>query len=182
MNQRLTTRVLMSVSLAVGFAMSSGVAGFSSAAFADRTKYNFNIGWQFHLNDPSGDPTSADYDDGEWKTVSVPHNLENFALFLSPNPDDVYQKKFLRKIGWYRKHFTVPHEKGAKVFLEFEAVGQVTDVWVNGKHVGQHSISGYTPFHFDITEYVNYGGADNVVCLAFGYVDVVIAFTKSNSF
>ena len=145
--------------------MGIGLACSSSAALAARTKYNFNVDWKFHLNAPSGDATKAGFSDASWETVSVPHNLENFALFLSPNPDDVYQKKFLRKIGWYRKHFALPHSKGSKVFLEFEAVGQVTDLWVNGRYVGQHSIGGYTPFHFDITDYVKFDGADNVVAV-----------------
>jgi hypothetical protein len=125
MKQHLKSSVLALLLMAMGPALLSGVAGVSSAALAARTKYNFNIGWKFHLNTPSGDPTSVGFHDGNWETVSVPHNLENFALFLRPNPDDTYQKKFLRKIGWYRKHFTVPQSKGAKVFLEFESVGQV---------------------------------------------------------
>lgn len=165
MNQHLKSSVLVFLLMAMGPALLPGVAGSSYAAYAARSKYNFNIGWKFHLNTPSGDPTSVGYNDEDWETVSVPHNLENFPLFISPNPDDTYQKKFLRKIGWYRKHFTVPQSKGAKVFLELESVGQVTDVWVNGKHVGQHAIGGYTAFHFDITEYVNFGGADNVVAV-----------------
>ncbi|RMF96340.1 MAG: glycoside hydrolase family 2, partial [Planctomycetota bacterium] len=149
-------------------ALAASFLGFDGNLLAStdscgRTKYNFNIGWKFHLDTGSEAPTAADFDDGDWQTVSVPHNLENFPLFIHPNPDTAEQRHFLRKIGWYRKHFTVPHPKGVKVFLEFEAVGQVTDVWVNGKHVGRHAIGGYTPFHFDITDYVNYEGADNVV-------------------
>ena len=165
MNQHLESRFLAILLMAMGPAFLSGGAGSSSAAYAARAKYNFNIGWRFHLNTPSGDPTSAGFNDGNWETVSVPHNLENFPLFIDPNPDDSHQKKFLRKIGWYRKHFTVPQSRGAKVFLEFEGVGQVTDAWVNGKHVGQHAIGGYTAFHFDITEYVSDGGTDNVVAV-----------------
>ena len=165
MNQNLKLRFQAFLLMAMGPALLSGVTCSSSAVYAARVKYNFNVGWKFHLNTPSGDATTAGFNDGDWEEVSVPHNLENFALFLRPNPDDVYQKKFIRKIGWYRKHFTVPQSQGSKVFLEFEAVGQVTDVWVNGKHVGQHAISGYTAFHFDITDYVKFGGADNVVAV-----------------
>ena len=37
---------------AVGLVVPSVAAGVAPAASAARTKYNFNIGWQFHLNDP----------------------------------------------------------------------------------------------------------------------------------
>jgi beta-galactosidase len=44
-----------------------------------------------------------------------------------------------RGTGWYRKHFT-PSAKlaGKRLWLQFDGVNQVADVWVNGVKLGQH--------------------------------------------
>ena len=39
------------------------------------------------------------------------------------------------------------------LLLHFGAVDQICELWVNDQYVGKH-IGGFTPFHFDITEYV----------------------------
>ena len=58
------------------------------------------------------------------------------------------------KALWYERTFTVPKKwKGQNILLHFGAVDWKTDVWVNGKHVGQHT-GGYTPFEYDITPYL----------------------------
>lgn len=57
----------------------------------------------------------------------------------------------------YDKTFDIPQDfnKG-RIFIHFGAVDQIADVFVNGVHVGSHT-GGYTPFSFEITEYVNEG-------------------------
>lgn len=53
---------------------------------------------------------------------------------------------------WYRRTFTVPDDwKGQRLMLHFGAVDWKTDVWINGKKVGQHE-GGYTSFSYDITD------------------------------
>ncbi|MGJ8736810.1 glycoside hydrolase family 2 protein [Zobellia laminariae] len=132
----------------------------------DRSKLNINQGWKFHLGDPDADFFKLDTDDSNWETVNVPHGLELTTMDLNGVQDDKYQDTFMRKVGWYRKEIQVSENTNNKVFLEFEGVHQVTDVWVNGKHVGQHAIGGYTPFHFDITDFVNRGEKNLVTVLA----------------
>ena len=59
--------------------------------------------------------------------------------------------------GWYRTKFDIEEtQKGKRVFIEFEAVSLVAQVWVNGKEVGEHK-GGYTAFSIDITDYIKYG-------------------------
>jgi beta-galactosidase len=53
---------------------------------------------------------------------------------------------------------------GKRVFLEFEGVNLVAELWVNGAHLGVHS-SGYTSFEYEITAAVRFGAADNVVAV-----------------
>ncbi len=57
----------------------------------------------------------------------------------------------------YRKIFSIPEgfNKG-RIILHFGAVDQKATVFVNEKKVGEH-IGGYTPFSFDVTEFIRIG-------------------------
>lgn len=57
---------------------------------------------------------------------------------------------------WYRRKFESKKLGGDRLILNFEAACHKTEVFVNGKSVGTHTGS-YTPFSFDITEYVTDG-------------------------
>ena len=46
--------------------------------------------------------------------------------------------------------------KGKRVFLRFYGVQSVADIFVNGRHIGEH-YGGYTAFAFEITDKVSYG-------------------------
>lgn len=131
-----------------------------------RIKTSINPGWRFHLGDPDAENYTTNFDDSKWEMVNVPHSLELTSMDLNGYQDDKYQETFMRNVGWYRRDISVTADKNKKVFLEFEGVHQVTDVWINGKHVGQHAVGGYTPFHFDISSFVNYGTKNLVTVLA----------------
>lgn len=131
----------------------------------ERQKTCVNAHWQFHLGDPEADYFAAGFDDSEWKDVSLPHTLELTSLGLNGYTDTKMQETFQREVGWYRKSIQVGDNPNKKVFLEFEGAHQVTDLWVNGQHVGQHSVGGYTPFHFDISANVNYGSGNQITVL-----------------
>jgi len=126
-----------------------------------RRRLCINDGWRFALNGPrSGDHDGAALsrpgaDVSGWEPVTVPHGLRLTSLDLDGCDDDKAQPTFLRDVGWYRRAFTVDPTGGERVVLEFEGVHQVTDVWVNGHHAGTHDLGGYTPFHFDVTQWVN---------------------------
>lgn len=66
-------------------------------------------------------------------------------------------------IGWYRKRFTVP-ERGRKVALRFDGVYMNSQVWINGRLLGDHP-HGYTSFEFDLTPYLRPAGQGNVVAV-----------------
>ncbi|NJB35201.1 glycoside hydrolase family 2 TIM barrel-domain containing protein [Croceivirga sp. JEA036] len=130
-----------------------------------RTKTNLNQGWKFFLGQPEAEFYDKNLDDAQWQSVNVPHTLELTSLTLDGLKDDKVQLEFHRKVGWYRKDFMVPQNQN-RVFLEFEGVHQVTDVWVNGTHVGQHATGGYTPFHFDVTDFVQKGAMNQITIKA----------------
>ena len=66
-------------------------------------------------------------------------------------------------IGWYRKHFTVD-EAGKRVSVLFDGVYMNSEVWINGYRLGEHP-HGYTGFEFDLTDYLNPPGQDNVLAV-----------------
>lgn len=58
---------------------------------------------------------------------------------------------------WYLKSFTSCRKKGMRTLINFEACYYYTEVYINGKYVGNHR-GGYTPFSFDITDYLSDDG------------------------
>ena len=59
--------------------------------------------------------------------------------------------------GWYRREITVPAAwKGKRVFVVVGASDHDTDCVFAGIHLGRHS-GGYTPFEFELTDYVKWG-------------------------
>src|ERR1700720_1620193 len=71
------------------------------------------------------------FDDTGWTSVDVPHTwnrLGNDGIERSPLSNDV------RGVGWYRLHFRTPRVgAGSRYFLQFDAVGAVAEVWLNGE-------------------------------------------------
>ena len=67
---------------------------------------------------------------------------------------------------WYHRSFSVPDSwRGQRVRLHFGAVDWHCEVWVNGREVGQHQ-GGYDAFTFDITDSLNWKGAEEIlVCV-----------------
>ncbi len=64
---------------------------------------------------------------------------------------------------WYRRSVRVPDDwNGKHLLLHFGAVDWHCRVWVNGKHVGNHT-GGYDPFYFDITDALAGGGEQEIL-------------------
>ncbi|MFY0625770.1 MAG: DUF4982 domain-containing protein [Reichenbachiella sp.] len=158
--KRLSSLFFFLIFVKVGFAQHLPV-GFP---YTDRTKVSLNQGWKFLLGSPDALNYETDLIDTDWEAVNVPHTLELTSLTLDGLQDEKTQLVFHRKVGWYRKDIMVSDSQ-KKVFLEFEGAHQVTDLWVNGKKVGQHGVGGYTPFHFDITDYVDRGKSNQVTIM-----------------
>ncbi|MDO6761251.1 glycoside hydrolase family 2 TIM barrel-domain containing protein [Tamlana sp. 2_MG-2023] len=132
----------------------------------DRTKTNLNLGWKFHLGDLKTKPTAINFDDSTWESVSIPHTTKLVSYELDSIKETWVQEKYLRDISWYRKKLTIIADTTQKVFIEFEAVHNATELWVNGKKVGNYAVNGYTPFHFDITNFVKFGEENTIAVRA----------------
>ncbi|MDT5121970.1 MAG: hypothetical protein QOC96_1452 [Acidobacteriota bacterium] len=66
-------------------------------------------------------------------------------------------------VAWYRTSFDVPQSNSPRhVLLRFGAVDYFSEVYVNGKRIGEHE-GGYTPFSFDVTDALKPGANELVV-------------------
>ncbi len=89
------------------------------------------------------------YNDENWEAVNVPHTWNAI--------DGANGFDFYKGACWYRKDLEIPSvAEGNKLFIEFTGSNSVTDVYVNGKHMGQHR-GGYSTFRFDITDVIEFG-------------------------
>ncbi len=86
---------------------------------------------------------------GEWKTVSIPHNWEQYHGYHRVSHGN------LHGAVWYKKTFEYQEDwNGKRVFLFFEGVSAYADVWLNETHIGSHK-GGRTCFQTELTAYLN---------------------------
>ncbi|MCK4748396.1 MAG: hypothetical protein KAT15_15200, partial [Bacteroidales bacterium] len=124
---------------------------------------NFNWDWKFYKGDLTGEPWQPNYPTDSWREVVVPHNPP--FLFSEPDPArPTWQSGYSYEgISWYRKNFTLDSGySDKKIFIHFEAVNTVADVWINGQHVAQH-MGGYLPFLADITDDAFFSDSANII-------------------
>ena len=121
---------------------------------------NFNPDWKFIKADVPG-AAQPGFDDAGWSTVSLPHTFNDVDTF-----DDMAPGRMLGETNqwsgrtWYRKTFMLPESlKGREVYVEFEAVRQVGEVYLNGHYLGVCQ-NGFVPFGFNLTPYLRFGGTN----------------------
>ena len=119
----------------------------SMQTLAQRENILINQDWNFRF--------SHQVDKNSSRRVDLPHTW-NAQDALSGKPD------YKRGIGNYDKKLFIRSEwKGKRLFLRFEGTNCVSNVFINGKQIGEHR-GGYGAFIFEITDKVNYG-KDNTV-------------------
>ena len=131
-----------------------------------RQTVNFNPDWKFIKSDPAG-AEAPDFDDSAWTTVSAPHTYNDTDTFDNWSlPGHRGEQEQWSGRTWYRKSFNAPAGwQGKKVFIEFEAVRQVAEVYLNGKLLGTAK-GGFTPFGFDLTPHLKIGAANVLAVMA----------------
>lgn len=112
---------------------------------------NLNGLWDYAIT-PGNNPAPEKYDG----KILVPFPVESS---LSGVKKEVGQEK----VVWYERKFTLPSGwRNRDILLHFGAVDWQADVWVNDIKVGRHT-GGYTPFHFNITPYLNRSGEQKIL-------------------
>ena len=106
-----------------------------------REIYSLNSGWKFfYMEENSSDNA---------REITLPHTW-NIDAFVGNGT-------YRQTSASYQRTLFVPAEwKGKRLFLRFNGVQSIADVFINGRHIGDH-YGGYTAFAFEITDNVSYG-------------------------
>lgn len=138
-------------------------------------RQNFNQGWLFCKGALVG-AESPDYDDSSWRKLDLPHDwsvepvdkvdsIESIGPFSRASVGGTATGQTVGGEGWYRKRFKLDKsDEGKLIELYFEGAYNQSEVWINGKRVGEN-VYGYSAFRFDITEYCQPAGVENVVAV-----------------
>ena len=131
-------------------------------ASAARTIEDFDADWRFSKGDFPSAMMPA-FDDSQWRPVDVPHDWSIEGPF---GPQYSSGNGFAPGgIGWYRKHFPLNGAGTNRlVTIEFDGVYEYSEVWINGQFAGARPF-GFASFAFDLTPYVKWNSADNVLAV-----------------
>jgi beta-galactosidase len=130
---------------------------------AGARRISLDAGWRFHKGEAAGAEQQA-FDDAAWKEVRLPHD------WAIDGPFDKTQNPHTGALpisgtGWYRKTFTLPASEKARVFtVVFDGAMSNASVWVNGHSLGTRPY-GYSSFAFDLTPFLRFGSAPNVLAV-----------------
>ena len=161
----------------------------SAAAVENRRRQSFDDGWRFLRGDAPGAELPG-FDDASWRMIDLPHDFS--VEDLPPRSPDANGEGaiwgtsvlptrigpfdtelsaggrdtgwFVGGTGWYRKRFSaavVP--SGSQVEIVFDGVYMNSDVWLNGRLLGNHPY-GYTAFLYDMTPHLRRDG-ENVLAV-----------------
>ncbi len=135
------------------------IAASAAAAATARIQVPLATGWRFKQASGLTGVEATQFDDSDWSQVTVPHTwnrIGNEGTERSPQSNNV------QGTGWYRLKFQMPAAaKGSRYFLQFDAVGTIADVWLNGHYLGKHE-GAFARFRFDASTAVNPAG-DNLL-------------------
>jgi beta-galactosidase len=156
-----------------------------------RQHRSLDRGWKFHFGDAAdpakdfnfrtvsifaksgkaeGTAIAPDFDDRDWRALSLPHDWAVELPFANSPDADVMSHGYkpvgghypANSIGWYRKRFTVgAADSGQRFVIRFDGVYRDSKVWINGQYCCSNA-SGYSGFSCDVTDYIRYG-RDNVL-------------------
>ena len=116
-----------------------------------------------------------------WKNVTLPASLTTYGFDfpIYTNVQMPWQSKYdqnvqvpstpvnYNPVGLYRKAFKVNDnmiQENGRVYISFQGVESAYYVYVNGKEVG-YSEDSYRPHEFDITDYLNPKGEENLLAV-----------------
>lgn len=113
-----------------------------------RVEIDLNAGWRFRYDQQLWqNPQLPSTNDTTWAQVNVPHTWGNSGAFL---PRD----------GWYRRSIQIdPSLAGKRLYLEFEGVTSVTQIYINGVAIDHNPTTpavdphfgAYARFAYDVT-------------------------------
>jgi beta-galactosidase len=129
---------------------------FSSALSAQRQSISLDADWRFIRRDAGLGATV----DSQWQAVSLPHTWNNLDGQNGAAADPGLPDGYYRGAGWYERQLQLPSDAaGRRVFVRFEAVSIVSDVYLNDRHIGQHR-GAFGAFCYELTPLLRPGAAN----------------------
>jgi beta-galactosidase len=128
----------------------------------------FNAGWSFKKGPfpERADVFCYNPAGGDWWEVTLPHTwnardmqteMANASTFRNP------QERFYVGESLYKKIFTPDASlKGKRLFLRFEGVGSVAEVYVNNQFAGRHK-GAYSAFAVELTRLLKHGEENEII-------------------
>jgi beta-galactosidase len=117
---------------------------------------------------------TSSFNDASWRALDLPHDWAVELPFVHDDSGDddtrltshgykPLGRRFpASSVGWYRRVFEIPEsDRGRRIWIEFDGAMRNVMLFVNGCFIGQHD-DGYTPFRFDLTDFLHYGSKNYV--------------------
>ncbi|MCK5655296.1 MAG: discoidin domain-containing protein [Candidatus Aureabacteria bacterium] len=124
------------------------------APIIDKETIDFNGSWQIAPTQTELPPEELDYT----RTVNVPGLVD-----LAEPPIVGVKDCWAYDYFWYKKTFTLtPSQSHSYAFLKIGQARYVTDVWLNGTHIGNY-IGCFTSHKYDASEVINYNGENELI-------------------
>lgn len=117
----------------------------------------FTEGWSFKKGPFQKDPLlfSAGFG-GNWQEVKIPHTWN--AKDMQTEMNNYYAGE-----AYYKKEYTPAADlKDKRVFLRFQGVGSVAEVYVNKTYAGNHK-GAYSGFAIEISNLLKYGESNEIL-------------------
>jgi beta-galactosidase len=128
----------------------------------------FNAGWSFtkgpfpsradlFVHSPAGGNRQEVTLPHTWNARDMQTEMANTSAFRNP------RERFYTGEGLYTKTFTPDASlKGKRLFLRFEGVGSVAEVYVNNRFAGRHK-GAYSAFAVEITRLLKHGEENEII-------------------
>lgn len=146
---------LLAAALLAACAANPPPAQSYAAPTAARTTTGLTTGWQFRFDNGLTPEAAQTLPDAEWQAVALPHTwnrLGEYRIGRTAATDNRQGK------GWYRLRLDgAALPAGKRHVIEFDAVGNLADLWVNGRHAGRHA-GAFSRFRFDLTGFLDPAG------------------------
>jgi beta-galactosidase len=128
-----------------------------------RVAVDLNHGWRFRQGDDLNDVPSGSFDDSQWSEVELPHTWNRMG---NEGDERSALTNAVQGVGWYRLRFRTPSSRTPRhYFLQFDGVGAIADVWMNGHYLGKHA-GAFSRFRFDASAAMNLSGENLLVVKA----------------
>src|SRR5581483_8589703 len=154
----------MSLRQWAGWVLCAGLVVAPAFAADPRLAVDLDHGWRFQQSSDLTGVESPSFDDSTWSAVDVPHTWNRLG---NPGTTRAPSTNTVQGIGWYRLRFAAPRrpERDSRYFLQFDGVGAIADVWLNGHYLGKHA-GAFSRFRFDATAAIQPSGENVLVVRA----------------